>query len=151
MPCPPNQHMTEVDCRGCGKKKSEGNGQCHHKERREEVPVRKDSQGKWMEGAGQPWNRMIPVHIALIEGLNLLYWLSENTRAAGAYSRAGHRWAALDTEFCAAVSSLPRVPCSNRGTWRVQRWVVRMLLGRWASSHFRSLELHFLNTCFQFQ
>lgn len=67
-------------------------------------------------------------------GLNLLYQVSENTRAAGAYSKAGHRWAEPNTEFSAAVSSLAGVPCSNRGTWRFQRWVVRMLLGRWANS-----------------
>lgn len=59
-----------------------------------------------MEGAGQRRNRMIPVCVCTHcsgRGAELAL-LSENPRAAGAYSRARHGWAAPDTERKAALS-----------------------------------------------
>ena len=105
----------------------------------------------------QEWDdSSLCVPTVVVWELNLVCWASENARAAGGYSIAGHRWAALDTAWSATISRLPGVLCSKGGTWRVQRQVVRVLLGRWANSlsprdHFSSSGLCFLKAHLQLQ
>lgn len=165
VPCLPNQHITgvstEENCKGCEKKKSKGKGQGYQREGREEVLVRNGNHARWMERAAQEWDgSCLCAHIAAIWGLNLLYWASEKARAAGAYSVAGHRRAALDIACNATVSWLPGVPCSKGGLEELRdRWSECSLEGGQAAfllstilevSAFWKLVCNFCNTEFGF-